>query len=94
MTAATTTRGKQIILNLSPKVAYAVNYGGQDDPHGEVHFLADTNLVVGFAKGRVWRKRGGFGIREEHLRASYNYLRDIDLRGYTRFTTARVGKPS
>lgn len=88
------TRGRQIILNLSPEVAYAVNRGGQEDPHGEVHFKVETNLVVAFDRGRVWRKRGGFGIREQHLRAAYEYLSRIGLAGYGRFTSSKVGKPS
>lgn len=87
-------RRSQTVSSVSPRVAFAINRGGAEAPRGEVHFQDAAGLVVGFARGRVWRLRGGFGVREQHLRAAYEYLVRIDTSGYTRFTVTKVGKPS
>lgn len=78
----------------APVVSHIINYGTAVDPHGEVYFQGSPNLVVAFGSGRVWLRKGGFGIKEAHYRAAYAYLVALEAKGFRRFSRDRVGKPS
>lgn len=80
-------------LNGLPTVSYFINYGTKEKPYGEVHF-SDDRLVVGFASGRVWARKGGRAVKEIHYRKAYEYLIRAGLAKYRKFSKDRIGKPS
>ena len=84
---------KPVVESASPRVAYFVNWGTQTSPYGEVYFNdPNASLVIGFKSGRVWAKRGGFGVKLAHYRVAYEYLVRAGVARYRKFARDRVGK--
>jgi hypothetical protein len=93
MTTATKDR-LHIHIGVGPVASHVINRGTLEDAHGEVHFRSpDDKFVVAYKDGKVWARRGGFGVSESHYREAFRFLTLVGIPGFVRFSKNRIGKP-